>query len=111
MGGRGGRSPRRRVDRSSPPSALEVPPALPVTPVDLLAGIAPGVELYADDTDDDPATVSVDEVGKMIRSGDSTVRRLIRKGVIEPMPEGVAARDDEPERAGILPRTPEKPGE
>jgi hypothetical protein len=96
----------------------EVDPPIPLAPVDLLAGIAPGVELTADDLpagiDADapsPATTTVAETGRLLRSGDRTVRRLIRTPGIEP---GGRAGDDAPtdlERAGVLPPTPDKPGE
>ena len=87
-------------------------------PVDLLAGIAPGVELTADDLppgiDPDapdaptPASLTVAEAGRMIRAGEGTVRRLIRTRVLVP-----TAGDGETDvdRAGVPPRTPEKPGE
>src|SRR5262245_30278879 len=91
-------------------------PPIPLDPIDLLAGIAPGVVLQADDNSaDDPEAgeVTVAEVGRMLRSGDTTVRRLIRTAGIGP----AASRQPGPGapkevmRAGVPPRTREKPGE
>ena len=99
----------------------EVP--IPLDPVDLLAGIAPGVELHADELppdadtplEDDAAVVSVAEVGKMLRSGDDTIRRLIRTpGLSAPPPDAETADEDERpeiERAGVVPRSRTRPGE
>jgi hypothetical protein len=92
---------------------------LPLDAVDLLAGIAPGVQLEADDPPDgipdadgpDAAPItSVAAVGRMLRSDDTTVRRLIRTDGIAPRAHGAAA-PLEPERAGVPPRAPDKPGE
>jgi hypothetical protein len=97
----------------------EADPPIPLAPVDLLAGIAPGVELTADDLpagihpDDDrpsPATTTVAETGRLLRSGDRTVRRLIRTPGIEPGGDAGEAPTDVA-RAGVLPPTPHKPGE
>ncbi len=102
------RTPRR-------PRLTEDRPPIPLEPVDLLAGIAPGVELCADDSiasdEPDDATVSVAEVGRMLRSGDATLRRLIRSPGIRPSPPRPDAPPRDPMRAGVPPRTPEKPGE
>ncbi len=108
--GRGRRKPGRRS---------AAPPPLPIEPVDLLAGLAPGVELHADDLPPGidpqapsdgplPATMTVAEAGRLIRRGEGTVRRLIRTTVV-----GAERRPDdvEADRAGVLPRTPDKPGE
>ena len=97
----------------------EADPPIPLAPVDLLAGIAPGVELTADDVPagldldgDGPsaATTTVAETGRLLRSGDRTVRRLIRTPGIEP---GGASGETptDVERAGVLPPSPDKPGE
>jgi hypothetical protein len=88
-------------------------------PVDLLAGLAPGVELTADDLPpgiciDDPApgpsaaSITVAEAGRHVRAGEATVRRLIHTKVLRP---GTPARPHEPDRAGVPPRSPDKPGE
>ena len=96
---------------------------LPVKPVNLLAGIAPGLDLDADDLpagvaaaeETTPATVSVEEVGKMLRCGDTTVRRLIQSGALRPIEQRgevrLRRRDVLALRAGVLPSTPDKPGE
>lgn len=87
---------------------------MPLDPVDLLAGIAPGVELCADDPvpeDADEATVSVAELGRMLRSGDATIRRLIRTPAIKPVATASDAPPRDRMRAGVPPRTPDKPGE
>ena len=101
----------------------EKPVPIPLSPVDLLAGIAPGLELTADDlpagiagaVETTPATVTVEEVGKLLRCGEGTVRRLIRTAVLRPIQEGEQVRflrsDVLACRAGVLPPTPDKPGE
>ncbi len=109
--GREGRKPRVRAEQPGP---------IPLEPIDLLAGLAPGVELYADDlppgideetpaTTPLPAAASVAQVGRQIRAGDGTVRRLIRTTVLRPAPG--ARRGQDTDRAGVPPRTPAKPGE
>ena len=119
-------SPRSGSTKSRARSArkrrMPVGPPLPLTPIDLLAGLGPHVELLADDlppgvaTDSSareatPATTTVAEAGKMLRAGDATIRRLVRtRGMLagsgDPIPRAV-----EPDRAGVVPRTPDKPGE
>jgi hypothetical protein len=107
--GRGRR--KRTVERRKPgPIALD--------PVDLLAGLAPGLELHADDVpasvDSDaplPASTTVAEAGRLIRAGDGTIRRLIRTQVLRPADRSAARTGADPDRAGVLPRTREKPGE
>jgi hypothetical protein len=94
-------------------------PPIPLSPVDLLAGLAPGLELQADELsafdDQDAALTGVAEVGKLIRSGDATVRRLVRTAGVAPRAQGgpppAPDPDLEPERAGVPPRTRERPGE
>jgi hypothetical protein len=94
-------------------------PIIPLEPVDLLAGIAPGVILHADDVPVDPDTppgeddaiTSVADVGKMLRSGDDTIRRLIRTAGIEPLADGEEPPEGDVERAGTVPRTRTRPGE
>jgi len=114
----GGKRTRKRI-----PSTEERTPPLPLHPVNLLAGIAPGIDLGADDLpagiaaaeEKTSATVTVDEVGKMLRCGDATVRRLIQSGVLRPVKEGGKLRVRRSEvlslRAGVLPPTSERPGE
>jgi hypothetical protein len=112
MGGRRRRPARRRV----------VEPPIPLDAVDLLAGLAPGVALHADDLppgiDEEapsehatPARVTVAEAGKMIRAGDDTVRRLIRTDVLRPVDPARPRRFGDVGRAGVPPRGSGKPGE
>jgi hypothetical protein len=107
--GRGRRKRAAGGRRKPGPIALE--------PVDLLAGLAPGLELHADDVpptlDPDaplPASTTVAEAGRLIRAGDGTIRRLIRTQVLRPA-DRPARTGADPDRAGVLPRTPDKPGE
>jgi hypothetical protein len=110
--GRGGR--QRRPGRK----AREIEKPLPLEPVDLLAGLAPGVVLEADDLpagvagaeETTPATATVDEIGRMLRSGDSTLRRLVRGRSIGAA-RGRAPDAPPADRAGVPPRDPERPGE
>jgi len=93
---------------------------IPLDPVDLLAGLATGVELQADELPpgidpDGPnapmeASVTVADAGRMIRAGEGVVRRLIRTPVLV-AGETTTSRADDVDRAGVLPRTPDKPGE
>jgi len=86
---------------------------LPLEPVDLLAGLPSGVELEVDDLpagvagaeETTPVSVSVNEVGRLLRSGDPVIRRLIRTPRIEPGGSG------RPPLPGAPPRDPDKPGE
>jgi len=91
---------------------------IPLDPVDLLAGLAPGVELHADgflEADDapEPATTTVAEAGRMVRSGEGTIRRLIRTTVLKPATESRTDRSpvEDDDRAGLVPRTRDRPGE
>jgi hypothetical protein len=117
---------RERTGTESTPGATpaaEKAAPIPLSPVDLLAGIAPGLELTADDlpagvagaTETVPATVTVEEVGKMLRCGEATVRRLIRTAVLRPVESDgqvrFLRRDVLSCRAGVLPPSPDKPGE
>ncbi len=110
--------------RKARPRARRAPKPVPIAlePVDLLAGLAPGVELHADDLppgiDEEssatvplPATLTVAEAGRLIRSGEGTIRRLIRTTVLGPEKRPGAREDADTDRAGVLPRTPGKPGE
>src|SRR5690242_902312 len=83
---------------------------IPLDPVDLLAGLAPGIELHADglpdsdEPDAERATTTVAEAGRMIRAGEGTVRRLIRTMVLKP---STASRTDQSpveddDRAGLV---------
>ena len=108
--GRGRRKRTRGVAKGPGP--------IPLEPIDLLAGLAPGLELQADDVpagiDPDaplPASTTVAEAGRLIRSGDGTIRRLIRTPVLRPAERPSTRAGAETDRAGVLRRTPEKPGE
>ena len=94
------------------------PTPIPLEPVDLLAGLAPGVELHADglleeEDEAEQVTTTVTEAGRMIRAGEGTVRRVIRTTVLKPA--NAAPTDQTPveddDRAGVVPRTRERPGE
>ena len=91
--GRGKRAsaPEKRRRTPRPPE-----PPIPLTALDLLAGLAPGVELHADDLPPgiDPdcevdaaqvATMTVADAGKLLRCGEATIRRLIREAVLRPV--------------------------
>jgi hypothetical protein len=103
---------RRRPEREG--SAGTRPAPIPLDPVDLLAGIAPGFELDASDlpagvagaTEDAEVVTNVDEIGRLVRSGEPIVRRLIRSPGIYPV-DG----DRPATRAPRPPRDPGKPGE
>lgn len=96
---------------------------IPLDALSVLAGLAPGLVLEADDlpagvagaTQDAPATVTVEEVGRMLRCGEATVRRLIRTAVLKPVEvDGrihVSRSDIERYRQSLTARTPGKPGE
>jgi excisionase family DNA binding protein len=68
-------------------------PPIPLEPVNLLAGLAPGLELTVDDLpagvagadESQPMTVTVDEIGRLLRCSEATVRRLIRTAVLRPI--------------------------
>lgn len=105
----------RRKRRNAGPGERPIP----LEPVDLLAGLAPGVELQADDlpaqlhrgaAGAQPAVTSVTEAGRLLRAGDATIRRLIRTTAIEPSPAR-ARRRRHRERAGVVPRSRTRPGE
>jgi excisionase family DNA binding protein len=114
------RDTRRSAERREPAA-----PPIPLSPLDLLAGIAPGLELHADElpssidvdaADEGAATMTVAEAGKILRCGDATIRRLIRTAVLRPIEEGDGPRLRRQEvedlaRAGVLPRSRERPGE
>jgi len=78
-------SERPEVRKSAPPIALD--------PVNLLAGLAPGLELVVSELpggvagaeQTEPMTVTVDEIGRLLRCSEATVRRLIRTAVLRPL--------------------------
>jgi len=75
------------------PEARKPAPPIPLDPVNLLAGLAPGVELVVGDLpagvagadETQPMTVTVDEIGRLLRCSEATVRRLIRTAVLRPI--------------------------
>jgi hypothetical protein len=105
----------RRGERRGGPSEPAAP--IPLDPVDLLAGLAPGVELRADtrapgDAGGGAAPTTVAETGRLLRSGDATIRRLIRSAVLTPgETRAEPGERAEPERAGVPPRSRKRPGE
>jgi hypothetical protein len=113
---------RTRGARGAEAAALESEPArrspIPLDALSVIAGIAPGLELQStvspEGTVASAGTVSVDEVGRLLRCGEATVRRLIRTAVLRPV--GVGARyvrrsDVESYRLSLHRRMPGKPGE
>jgi hypothetical protein len=91
---------------------------IPLDSVSLLAGIAPGLELEPTVPVGGPAPfggpVSVDEVGRLLRCSEATVRRLIRTAVLRPVGVGehhVRRSDVESYRQSLARRVPGKPGE
>jgi len=84
----------------------------------LVAGIAPGMELEPTVSPDGSVLasgpVSVDEVGRLLRCSEATVRRLIRTAVLRPVGVGerwVRRSDLESYRQSLHRRPPGKPGD
>ena len=116
-GGRGwdgrdrGRASKARARKRKTPMG----PPLPLSPIELLAGLGPDVELLADDLPPGiasaspgggptPAVTTVAEAGKLLRAGDTTIRRLVRtRGVLAGSPIRSRAPPSR-DRAGVLPR-------
>lgn len=90
-------------------------------PVELLAGLGSGLELQVDDLpagiDPEapdtpvPASTTVSDTGRLIRSGDGTIRRLIRTRVLRPSGTSSDRVGAGMDRAGVVPRSRQKPGE
>ena len=101
------RAPQRATVKQSP---------IPLDAMDLLAGLAPDLELETDPlpagvagADDDEAVVATaNDIGRLLRQVEPTVRRLIRTARIEPT--GFPSTD-EPVPGPFVPGTPDKPGE
>ena len=112
---------RKRDDRRLYENDGKAP--IPLDPVDLLAGLAPGVELTADDLPPGiagnehavEAMVTVEELGRMLRVNETTIRRLIRTAVIRPVLVDGQPRIPQSQvdacRAGLHRSSPDKPGE
>ncbi|HWP66105.1 MAG TPA: helix-turn-helix domain-containing protein [Candidatus Limnocylindria bacterium] len=112
---------RKREDRRLYEGDGKTP--IPLEAVHVLAGLAPGMELTADDLPPgiagnetaEEAMVTVEELGRLLRVSESTVRRLIRTAVIRPvLVDGqprVPLRQVEACRAGLHRNSPDKPGE
>ena len=90
---------------------------IPLDPIGLLAGIAPGLELDGTTSPDgsiESAPVSVEEVGRLLRCNEATVRRLIRTAVLRPVGVGerfVRRRDVDHYWQSLHRRHAGKPGE
>lgn len=91
---------------------------IPLDPLSLITGIAPGITLEGTVSSDGRvpagATVSVDEVGRLLRCSEATVRRLIRTAVLRPVGVGercVRRSDVESYRQSLHRRVPGKPGD
>ena len=91
---------------------------IPLDPLSLITGIAPGITLESTVSTDGSmpaaATVSVDEVGRLLRCSEATVRRLIRTAVLRPVGVGercVRRSDVESYRQSLHRRVPGKPGD
>jgi excisionase family DNA binding protein len=91
---------------------------IPLDPLSLITGIAPGITLESTVSKDGSmpaaATLSVDEVGRLLRCSEATVRRLIRTAVLRPVGVGercVRRSDVESYRQSLHRRVPGKPGD
>jgi hypothetical protein len=110
-----------RRDAAGDGEALSPPrrEPIPLDTVSLLAGIGPGVTLEADPAPapagEPAAIVGIEELGRMLRCGESTVRRLIRTAVLRPVEVdgrlGVRLGDVEAYRIRLGTRGSRKPGE
>jgi len=116
MGMRMTRSGRAHRARARAGEHVDKAP-IPLDSISLLAGIAPGLELEAtvgpDGTMPSGGPVSVDEVGRLLRCSEATVRRLIRTAVLRPVgidEQHVRRSDVESYRQSLMRRVPGKPG-
>ena len=118
-----GRSGRDEEEGAAEREAGRPAPPIPLDPVSLLAGLAPGLELAVDDLpagvsgaeETTPVTVTVDEIGRLLRCSEATVRRLIRTAVLRPIVvDGqirVRRADLDAYRTTLGIGTPDKPSE
>lgn len=105
------------------PFGAIAPEPIPLDPMSVLAGIAPGLTLEVDplpagvagNEQTEQMTVTVEEVGRLLRCGEPTVRRLIRTAVLKPVQvdgeERVRRDDVDAYRNTMLPRSSDKPSE
>jgi Helix-turn-helix domain len=96
---------------------------IPLDPVNVLAGIGAGLDLVADPLPTgiadaqraQAASVSVAELGRMLRLGEASIRKLIRTAVIRPVIEDgkirIPLKDIEAYRTSVHRGTQGKPGE
>lgn len=103
-------------------AAVEGEPAsrgpIPLDTLSVIAGIAPGLELETTLSPDgsvaSAGTVSVDEVGRLLRCSEATVRKLIRTAVLRPVGVGehhVRRSDVDSYWQSLHRRVPGKPSE
>ena len=113
---------RMRGTRGAAAVGLESAPArrgpIALDALSVIAGIAPGIELEStlspDGSVPSAGAVSVDEVGRLLRCSEATVRRLIRTAVLRPVGIGehhVRRSDLESYRQSLHRRVPGKPSE
>ena len=96
---------------------------IPLDPVNVLAGIGSGLELTTDPTPagiagataEQEGYVSVEELGRMLRLGEASIRKLIRTAVIRPVIDDgkirIPLKDIQAYRASVSRGAPGKPGE
>lgn len=96
---------------------------IPLDPVNVLAGIGSGLELGTDPipagiagaATEQEAYVSVEELGRMLRLGEASIRKLIRTAVIRPVIDDgkirIPLKDIQAYRASVSRGAPGKPGE
>jgi hypothetical protein len=96
---------------------------IPLDPVNVLAGIGSSLDLTTDPvpagiagaTAEEEAYVSVAELGRMLRLGEASIRKLIRTAVIRPViADGkirIPLKDIRAYRASASRGAPGKPGE
>jgi len=96
---------------------------IPLDPLNVLAGIGAGLELTTDPlpagiagaTAEQEAYVSVEELGRMLRLGEASIRKLIRTAVIRPVIDDgkirIPLKDIQAYRASVGRGSPGKPGE
>lgn len=118
--GQGRGAPEDDADEILSPPRRE---PFPLDATSLLAGIGPGVTLEsgrlppneAGASEGSDGVIGLDELGRMLRCGEATIRRLIRTAVLEPVETDgrLAVRRADVERylAAVARRSGRKPGE